>query len=145
VTGSRNEVHVATEFKTSSLALRIHLSLSASFKMPGTHRLPENLLKLFAPRPSLPYSRPLNRDPDRVAPKTVEGVGSLLAQLKEAQTASLLTSGEGTEEGEELKFTHAEEVKRQVRREERKRKRTEEFKIAKENCMYYLLLYVSGI
>ncbi len=38
------------------------------------------------------------------------------------------------EEGEEPVFTHAEETKRQIRREERKAKRTEEFKIAKETC-----------
>lgn len=38
------------------------------------------------------------------------------------------------EEGEEPIFTHAEEIKRQIRREERKKKRTEEFKVAKETC-----------
>ncbi|KAG1882091.1 hypothetical protein F4604DRAFT_443580 [Suillus subluteus] len=36
------------------------------------------------------------------------------------------------EEGEEPAFTLAEETKRQIRREERKKKKTEEFKIAKE-------------
>ncbi|KAJ3492450.1 hypothetical protein NLJ89_g11236 [Agrocybe chaxingu] len=36
------------------------------------------------------------------------------------------------EEGEEPVFTHAEETKRQIRREERKAKRIELFKIAKE-------------
>jgi hypothetical protein len=38
------------------------------------------------------------------------------------------------EEGEEPILTHAEEIKRQIRREERKKKKTEEFKIAKESC-----------
>ena len=47
--------------------------------MPGTHLLPPNLLKLFAPRPPLPYTRPLDRDIDRVRPKNVGGVGELLA------------------------------------------------------------------
>jgi U1 small nuclear ribonucleoprotein len=66
----------------------------------------------------------------------VAGVGPILAQLKEATTEGLLNAGEGDpmEEGEEPAYTHAEEVKRQIRREERKKKRTEEFKIAKEAC-----------
>lgn len=38
------------------------------------------------------------------------------------------------EEGEEPLFTHAEEIKRQIRREERKAKKTEEFKLAKVSC-----------
>ncbi|KAF7975734.1 hypothetical protein HWV62_8713 [Athelia sp. TMB] len=102
--------------------------------MPGTHLLPPNLLKLFAPRPPLPYSRPVDRDIDRVTKKYVAGVGPILAQLKEQTTETLLTAGEAEnmEEGEEPAFTHAEEVKRQIRREDRKKKRTEEFKIAKE-------------
>ncbi|KAJ7674168.1 hypothetical protein B0H17DRAFT_161389 [Mycena rosella] len=103
--------------------------------MPGTHLLPPNLLKLFAPRPPLPYSRPVDRDIDRIRPKNVTGVAHLIAQLQEAKTENLLNAGEADanmEEGEEPVFTHAEEVKRQIRREERKKKRTEEFKIAKE-------------
>ncbi|KII84458.1 hypothetical protein PLICRDRAFT_117917 [Plicaturopsis crispa FD-325 SS-3] len=103
--------------------------------MPGTHLLPPNLLKLFAPRPPLPYARPVDRDVDRVTKKNVDGVGAILAQLKEASTAGLISAGEGgdaMEEGEEPLFTHAEETKRQLRREDRKKKRTEEFKIAKE-------------
>ncbi|KAF8121836.1 hypothetical protein EV363DRAFT_1559797 [Boletus edulis] len=45
-----------------------------------------------------------------------------------------MLSGEADamEEGEEPTFTLAEETKRQIRREERKKKKTEEFKIAKE-------------
>ena len=39
------------------------------------------------------------------------------------------------EEGEEPNFTHAEETKRQIRREERKKKKTEEFRLAKDTCM----------
>jgi U1 small nuclear ribonucleoprotein len=104
--------------------------------MPGTHLLPPNLLKLFAPRPPLPYSRPVDKDIDRITKKDVDGVGPILVQLKEATTESLMTAGEGDgmEEGEEPAFTHAEEIKRQIRREERKKKRTEEFKTAKETC-----------
>ncbi|KDQ53120.1 hypothetical protein JAAARDRAFT_137454, partial [Jaapia argillacea MUCL 33604] len=109
--------------------------------MPGTHLLPPNLLKLFAPRPPLPYTRPLDRDIDRVRPKAVFGVGPILAQLKEDKTNELISSGidangtggEGMEEGEEVGFTWAEETKRAIRREDRKKKRVEEFKAAKEN------------
>ena len=106
--------------------------------MPGTHLLPPNLLKLFAPRPPLPYARPVDKDVDRVTTKNVDGVGSILLQLKEATTAGLISAGEGEgmEEGEELIFTHAEEIKRQIRREERKKKRAEEFRIAKETCKF---------
>ncbi|PCH42619.1 hypothetical protein WOLCODRAFT_73471 [Wolfiporia cocos MD-104 SS10] len=102
--------------------------------MPGTHLLPPNLLKLFAPRPQLPYTRPLDRDIDRVRPKNVDGVAHILAQLQEDKTQGMIDSGggEGMEEGEEPGFTYAEETKRAIRREERKAKKTEEFKIAKE-------------
>lgn len=106
--------------------------------MPGTHLLPPNLLKLFAPRPPLPYARPVDRDVDRVTKKDVTGVAHILAQLREASTQTLLTAGAGEtmEEGEEPAFTHAEEIKRQLRREDRKAKKTEEFKTAKETCTY---------
>ncbi|KAI0788049.1 hypothetical protein C8Q74DRAFT_1315773 [Fomes fomentarius] len=107
--------------------------------MPGTHLLPPNLLKLFAPRPPLPYTRPLDRDIDRVRPKKVNGVAQLLTQLREAKTQGMLESGntggerDGMEEGEEPSFTYAEETKRQIRREDRKKKKAEEFQKAKEN------------
>ena len=109
-------------------------------KMPGTHLLPENLLKLFAPRPPLPYVRPVDRDIDRLRNKSVSGVAHILAQLKEANTESLIIAGmsEAMEEGEEPVYTHAEETKRQMRREERKAKKAEEFRIAKETCLLSL-------
>ena len=104
--------------------------------MPGTHLLPPNLLKLFAPRPPLPYLRPVGRDIDRVTNKSVSGVGQLLEQLRETKTAGMLSSGEApdTENGEDTSFTFAEETKRQIRREERKKRREEQFKIAKDTC-----------
>ena len=104
--------------------------------MPGTHLLPPNLLKLFAPRPPLPYVRPIDRDIDRIRKKEVNGVAAILSQLKEANTESLLNAGtsDAMEEGEEPVYTHAEETKRQIHREERKAKKTEEFKKAKETC-----------
>lgn len=102
--------------------------------MPGTHLLPPNLLKLFAPRPPLPYTRPVDKDIGRVTKKNVSGVGALLAFLKEGAMAGLANgNAEGMEEGEEPTFTLAEEIKRQVRREERKKKRAEEFQDAKES------------
>ncbi|KAG6853792.1 hypothetical protein C0991_001381 [Blastosporella zonata] len=103
--------------------------------MPGTHLLPPNLLKLFAPRPPLPYIRPVDRDIYHVTSKNVTGVAHLLNELKESSTASLLAGTvnvDGMEEGEEPVFTHAEEIKRQIRRDERRKRKTEEFKIAKE-------------
>lgn len=112
--------------------------------MPGTHLLPPNLLKLFAPRPPLPYLRPAGKDVDRVRKKNVGGVGSILEMLRETKTAGMLTTGEADdmEDGEEPSFTHTEEVKRQIRREDRKKRRTEEFKIAKETCMFTCCSYL---
>jgi len=104
--------------------------------MPGTHLLPPNLLKLFAPRPPLPYSRPLDKDINRVRKKEVDGVGLILTHLREVSTENMINAGvnEGMEDGEEPVFTLAEEVKRQVRREERKKQREEAFRSAKETC-----------
>ncbi|KAJ8509144.1 hypothetical protein ONZ45_g8639 [Pleurotus djamor] len=89
--------------------------------MPGTHLLPPNLLKLFAPRPPLPYKRPVDKDLDRIRNKKQ----TLIASNGERD-------GEGMEDGEEPTFTLAEEYKRQLRREERRKKRAEEYKVAKE-------------
>jgi len=102
--------------------------------MPGTHLLPPNLLKLFAPRPPLPYIRPVGKDIDRVTKKSVYGVGQLLERLREVKTAGILSSGEAPdmEGGEDSSFTHAEETKRQILREERKKQREEQFKMAKD-------------
>ncbi len=120
--------------------------------MPGTHLLPPNLLKLFSPRPPLPYSRPVSRDIDRVKSKNVGGVGAVIAVLRETSTQSLIAgNGENMEEGEEPAFTLAEEVKRQIRREERRAKKAEDFKIAKETCSSFprlsatLLIYLRPI
>jgi hypothetical protein len=131
--------------------------------MPGTHLLPPNLLKLFSPRPPLPYTRPLDRDIDRVRSKHVSGVAGLLASLKEetesAEAAAGVVEGalsrstmkaakeakdgeegedgeerEDMEEGEEPTFTLAEEYKRQMRREERKKAKADKFKALKDTC-----------
>jgi len=69
------------------------------------------------------YTRPIDKDLDRVTKKDVNGVGPLLAMLKEGAIAGLANgSPDGMEEGEEPTFTLAEEMKRQIRREERKKK-----------------------
>jgi U1 small nuclear ribonucleoprotein len=58
----------------------------------------------------------------------------MLAFLKEGAMAGLANgNAEGMEEGEEPNFTLAEEIKRQMRREDRKKKRAEEFSKAKES------------
>lgn len=115
---------------------RLALDVWSDSAMPGTHLLPPNLLKLFAPRPPLPYSRPVDRDIDRVRNKNVAGVGQILARLKEETTDNLFNAANADtmEEGEEPVFTHAEETKRAIRREQRKARKGDEFKVAKENC-----------
>lgn len=119
------------EFKT-------HSRLDSILNMPGTHLLPPNLLKLFAPRPPLLWLRPVDKDINHVRKKNVAGVAHLLSDLKEADTQHLISVGqaENMEEGEEPVFTHAEEIKRQIRRDERRAKRTEAFKVAKDSCAF---------
>jgi U1 small nuclear ribonucleoprotein len=114
--------------------------------MPGTHLLPPNLLKLFAPRPPLTYTRPVDKDIDRVTKKDVSGVGPLLAVLKEGAMAGLANgTADGMEEGEEPTFTLSEEMKRQVRREERKKRRADEFAKAKDSCAHiYIFIALNG-
>jgi U1 small nuclear ribonucleoprotein len=103
--------------------------------MPGTHLLPPNLLKLFSPRPPLVYTRPVDRDIDRVTKKDVSGVGTILSLLREGAMTGLVNgTPDGMEEGEEPTYTLAEEIKRQIRREDRKKKRAEEFQKAKDSC-----------
>ena len=48
-----------------------------------TDKLPPNLLALFAPRPPLPYSKPLDRDPAKRKGPTVSGVGQYVSLLKD--------------------------------------------------------------
>ena len=104
--------------------------------MPGTHLLPPNLLKLFAPRAPLPYTRPVDKDIDRVTKKNVDGVGQVLAMLRESGISDdpTTSNSDAMEEGEEPAFTLAEETKGQIRREERKKRKADEFKAAKETC-----------
>jgi U1 small nuclear ribonucleoprotein len=47
-----------------------------------TDKLPPNLLKLFAPRPPLPYIPPLDRDPSKRKGAQITGIGQYFDQLK---------------------------------------------------------------
>jgi hypothetical protein len=151
--------------------LKPRLKLRLNTKNPGpgvllpsalamTHLLPPNLLKLFNARPSLPYIRPVGRSPNKIQPKTVTGVGELLAQIREDMAIADSERDEKNakrqkdkdtkmkEEGEEGEddggtdasdddkpaFTYVEEVRRQIRREEKQKKRKEAFEKAKESC-----------
>ena len=83
--------------------------------------------------------RPVDKDLDRITDKSVDGVGQLLQTLRESNALSgdaPTANGDAMEEGEEPAFTLAEEVKRQIRREERKKRRAEELKAAKDTCTY---------
>lgn len=102
-----------------------------------THLLPPNLLKLFAPRPPLPYVRPLGAPPERISDKRLTGVAAILAQIREENQNAVVAHGKGgVEEGEEPEehFTYVEEVRRQIHREEKKKQKTQQFSSAKENC-----------
>ncbi|CAG8474615.1 975_t:CDS:2 [Diversispora eburnea] len=48
-----------------------------------TDKLPPNLLALFAPRPPLPYSKPLDRDPAKRRGPTITGLGSYAPSLSD--------------------------------------------------------------
>ncbi|CEI95951.1 hypothetical protein RMCBS344292_10125 [Rhizopus microsporus] len=48
-----------------------------------TDKLPPNLLKLFAPRPPLPYYPPLDKDPSKRAGCRVTGIASYVPLLKD--------------------------------------------------------------
>ncbi|KAG8733318.1 hypothetical protein FRC11_007201 [Ceratobasidium sp. 423] len=100
-----------------------------------THLLPPNLLKLFAPRPPLPFVRSVGKDPDKVRSKNVSGVAALLAQVREDNERGIVGAGASQierEEGEEERFTYAEEIKRGMYREQRQKRKRDEFQKAKE-------------
>ncbi|CAE6505856.1 unnamed protein product [Rhizoctonia solani] len=100
-----------------------------------THLLPPNLLKLFAPRPPLPFVRCVGKDPDKVRSKNVAGVAALLAQVREDNERGIVGAGASQlerEEGEEERFTYAEEIKRAMYREQRQKRKRDEFQKSKE-------------
>lgn len=109
--------------------------------MVGTHQLPPNLLKLFAPRPPLPYCKPLGRDPDvSIHKKHIECVSPLLDRLK-LEAANTNEEGINQESGQKdplidrmppETLTDSLQVKFERRQEERQRKK-EERRIREEN------------
>ena len=97
---------------------------------------------LFAPRPPVPYAKPLGRLSDAPAPLQISGVGSIFAQLKAeaaAKEEKRIENGGEQEDGEdgevkgEEAFTLCEDEKRRVRREDRV-KRKEDAKKQEANC-----------
>ena len=47
-----------------------------------TALLPPNLLKLFAPRPPVPYLKPLVKDDAKRGPNKIRGVGELVTRIR---------------------------------------------------------------
>lgn len=113
-----------------------------------THLLPPNLLRLFTPRPQLPYSAPLpgDRDPNAIPrPKQIEqvskrkrirpldGVAATLERIKQ----DAADRGEVTEDTEDTSsFTHAKVTLVEMAREDKKRAKETEKKQGLEKCMY---------
>jgi U1 small nuclear ribonucleoprotein len=69
----------------------------------------------------------------------MNGVAALLAQIKEENVAGLVDQGKAEDEAgalteDDSKFTLAEETRREMRREEKKKRKGEEFKNAVANC-----------
>jgi U1 small nuclear ribonucleoprotein len=61
-----------------------------------TAQLPPNLLKLFAPRPPLLYSRPVGKSPNTIRPKNVDGVFGILQQIREESAISIAERGKSS-------------------------------------------------
>lgn len=80
----------------------------------------------------------MDRDIGRVTPKTIFGVADILSRIKEENTVGLIAAGKDVamEEGEEPALTLAEETKREIRREERRKRKENEFKVAKDTCEF---------
>lgn len=108
-----------------------------------THLLPPNLLRLFVPRPPLSVVDALPEDVDPNAPprrskkiRPLEGVAGILERVKQEAA----DKGETTEVEEEL--TYAEQTKRELRKEARKKAVIEARKRGEEACE--LLVLQSG-
>lgn len=103
-----------------------------------TAQLPPNLLKLFAPRPPIPYLRPTGVNPDRPKGHVVRGIAGLFNELKtDAATKEQARLESGVEEeGEEKEeaFTYTEEEKRRIKKEKLEKQRAEWKKNAEASC-----------
>lgn len=95
--------------------------------MVGSHLLPPNLLRLFAPRPPLPFLKPVGRDPDvplkslARKPPTL-GVYDTLRLVKEEQQEA---ENRAFEKGEILGAEEEEEDKKKVIKGETKEEQKE--------------------
>ncbi|KAL8279854.1 hypothetical protein RQP46_007704 [Phenoliferia psychrophenolica] len=103
--------------------------------MVGTHLLPPNLLKLFAPRPALPYLKPTGRDPD-VPLKSLArkppalGIADTLKQIRDEREAKeakevedgTLAKDEDEEDGKANIFTLTAEEEFKKRVDDRKQR-----------------------
>lgn len=111
--------------------------------MVGTHLLPPQLLKLFAPRAPLPYLKPTGRDPDlplksRAHQPPTLGVSETLASLREERelkAAKEVEEGEDKtkEEGEGV-FTLTAEEAYKLRVEEKKKHHVDTLELGIKNC-----------
>lgn len=87
--------------------------------MVGTHLLPPNLLKLFAPRPPLPYLKPTGRDIGRPVKHSAKApspitLADTLRQIKadkEAEEARIFEQGRSGVKKEAAKVEAGEETK----------------------------------
>jgi U1 small nuclear ribonucleoprotein len=75
-------VTVTFTFQTEIAFLSFSLSFFVLVKKM-TDKLPPNLLKLFAPRPPLPYYPPLDKDPSKHVGCRVTGIASYVPMLKD--------------------------------------------------------------
>lgn len=114
--------------------------------MVGTHLLPPNLLKLFAPRAPLPYCKPLGRDPDvSIHKKHISCVSPLLDQLK-LDAAATNEDGVNQESGAKdplidrmppETLTDSMQVQFERRKEDRARRKVEK-EAREETCEFNL-------
>lgn len=103
-----------------------------------SYQLPPNLLRLFAPRPHLPFKPAIHKDTDprRTPIKAYRPLDGVAAYLEMARQEAA-DRGQATNETETEKeggakvdeqgrpLTHTEQTKRELRREERKKKMEE--------------------
>lgn len=128
-------------------------SATAADATTQTHLLPPNLLKLFAPRPPLPYLKPLGRDPDvplrtlanRLTPLSVSETLARVREEKaenEAKHAEEGTAGEASEQG--LVLILGEEA-RKVRKEEKAKQRALALEHGIESCTSTAAVPLTGL
>ena len=107
-----------------------------------THLLPPNLLKLFAPRPPLPYLKPLGRDPDvplrtlanRLTPLTVSETLARVREENAESEAKQVEEGAGAEAEAEGVVVLLGEEARKVKIEEKRKRRALELEQGIEAC-----------